>query len=897
MREDARSVIQPDQERVYASASPLTQATEAVGVAIADPGRARALAHAARQCANGDPEPESVVERALGRAAQAEGKLDEAVRRFRAALELAEAGDFAQRAAEARMSLAYVLAEQGDTGSALRETDRAAPALQGLAAAELVAQRATILTRVGRFDEALDGYRRALAAIQGASGAELLEAQVRANRGVLLLYLDQLRAAEHDLLHAEARYLEAGREADTALVRHNLGYIAALRGDVPAALVWYDQVSEQYLAAGRHPDILLMDRAEVLLSVRLVAEARRAAEAAVAEYASRRMAVNLAEARLILAQAALLEGDLEVAQAEAELARQAFHRQQRPAWAALARYIALRVAWDGGQCTKVTLRTGQRTVASLAQTGWALATLDARIIVARIALELGKVTVARRAVARAAQARHRGPADLRARAWHAEALLRLSDGDRRGADAALRAGMRVLDRFQAALGATELRAHVSGHGRELARLGLQLALEGNRPRSVLSWAERWRAGSLRLRPARPPDDAALADDLGALRHVVAEINERIVEGRDTTPLLRRQAALEETVRRRARHASGSWAALADAPPTLELLREALGPKALVEYVDFGGQLHAVVLAGSRVRLHHMGPRDEAETELSALRFALRRLAFSQGTERSLAAARVSASHSAQRLDSLLLGPVRAEVDDRELVVVPTGALHALPWAALPSCASRSVSVAPSAALWHRAATAAGPVSPLSERVLLVAGPGLSHAATEVAALARRYHGAVHLDGHRARVEAVASALDGAGLAHIAAHGQFRADNPLFSSLTLADGPLTVYDLERLERSPSLLVLSACESGLSAVAPGDELMGLASALFALGTRTLVVSVAPVPDAATRALMLAFHRALQQGLAPAAALAHAQARVVSGHHSEVAAAAGFVCFGAG
>jgi len=113
---------------------------------------------------------------------------------------------------------------------------------------------------------------------------------------------------------------------------------------------------------------------------------------------------------------------------------------------------------------------------------------------------------------------------------------------------------------------------------------------------------------------------------------------------------------------------------------------------------------------------------------------------------------------------------------------------------------------------------------------------------------------------------------------------------------LADGPLTVYDLERLRRTPDTIVLSACDSGLSAVHPGDELMGLASALFALGTKTLIASVVPVPDEATRALMLAFHRALQSGSTPAAALAAARGAVGTGPAERVAAA-GFVCFGAG
>jgi hypothetical protein len=60
---------------------------------------------------------------------------------------------------------------------------------------------------------------------------------------------------------------------------------------------------------------------------------------------------------------------------------------------------------------------------------------------------------------------------------------------------------------------------------------------------------------------------------------------------------------------------------------------------------------------------------------------------------------------------------------------------------------------------------------------------------------------------------VLAAIDGAGLAHIAAHGTFRADSPMFSSLRLDDGPMTVHDLERLRRAPFRLILPSCESGV------------------------------------------------------------------------------------
>jgi CHAT domain-containing protein len=178
----------------------------------------------------------------------------------------------------------------------------------------------------------------------------------------------------------------------------------------------------------------------------------------------------------------------------------------------------------------------------------------------------------------------------------------------------------------------------------------------------------------------------------------------------------------------------------------------------------------------------------------------------------------------------------------------------------------------------------------------VAGPRLAEAEPEAYDVAAAYQGAVVLVGREARSENVMRAVDGAGLAHFAAHGRFRADNPLFSALALVDGPLTVYDLERVEQVPRRVVLSACEIGLSAARPGEALMGLVSSLFALGSATLVASVVAVGDATTRPLMVEFHRLLAGGTGPAEALGCAQQRI-SGEAADAPFSAGFVCFGAG
>lgn len=865
-----------------------------MNLAFTDPPAACRLADLALAAGAGDPESAAVAERAAGIARTALGELARAESHLRTAIGLADGAGLAVRGAEARGSLAYLLSLTGRPADALAEVDRAAPALDGVPGARLRMLRALVFAEAGRFDDARAGYGEALDALSRSAGDAVLEGDIRTNRSLVSIQRRDWRAAEGDLDRAEALYDATGHLGRTAMVHHNRGLAAAVRGDVPAALAAFDEAAERYRLSGRDAGLLPIERAEVLLSVLLVTEARRTAELAVARFAGQHNAVDLVQARLLLARAALLEGDLAVAAEQADRARRSAAAQRRPGWAALGGYLQLRASWAGGHRSGATIRAGHRAAAALARAGWAVEALDARLIVARTAVELGRPGTARRELAGIGVTSSDGPAELHARAWHARALLRLSEKDTAGAESALRAGMQVLDDFRASLGATELRVHAAGHAGDLAGTGVRLGLEIGDAEAVLRWTERWRAGALMLPPARPADDTELALDLAQLRQVVAALGAAAATGGDTAGLRRQQAALEEAVRRRARRTGGGSRADAGALRSIDELRSALGIASAVEYLAVDGALHAVVVGQRQVRLLRLGPVAAVERDLTALRYGMRRLAYRLGSAASLSTAEDLVEQKAGRLDAALLAPLLADIGERPLVIVPTGVLHAMPWAALPSCRGRPVSVVPSAALWQRAATAS---IPTTGRRVFVSGPGLPHAAAEVATLARRYADASRLTGRNARVDAVTRALDGAELAHVAAHGLFRADNPLFSALQLADGPLTVYDLERLARPPRHVVLSACESGLPAVHPGDELLGLAAALLAMGAQSLIATVVPVPDDASRPLMLSLHRHLRAGVAPASALALAQNEFAGAGPAARVAATGFLCLGAG
>jgi tetratricopeptide (TPR) repeat protein len=832
-----------------------------------------------------DPDDErSTAERAIGLAMRELNDLPGALRHLRRAVRVAGS---ARVAALAQMSFGYALASAGRTSAALRAVDAAIPRLAGADAGRARMQRGVVLHYRGRFDEAERDYGLAVE-IARREGDRLLEARARNNRGLLNAHVGTVREAESDLHRSAALFERLGLDLAAADTRWNIGIAAGQRGDIAGALRCFAAVDEEYRRLAVPRPALLLDRAELLLSVPLVEEAVAVADTAVRELHRQGMTSDLAEALLARARAALLAGDLDTATDAAAQAAARFRRQARPSWALLARHVELRAEHGRGTATPALLTAMVRNADRLDTVGWAGPALTTRIEAARLAVALGRSDRAAGLLATAARARRGGTATRRAQGWYALALSRRLDGDDRDAATALRRGLAVLDGYRAALGATELRASSGAYGQELAAEGLDIAVGTGAPGGVLAWAERWRANALRMRPALPPRDPDLAAAIAELRMVSAALEDALLGGRPVDPLRHRQARLEQRIRELARAAEGTGDP--ERPPGVRALAGALGPAVLVELVAHGPRLRAVLVRDGRAGLHDLGPLDEAVRQARLHRFGLRRLV----TIGASAAASAGVAHTADALDNQLFGPLRQRLADRPLVIVPIGALHGVAWAGLPTCAGRPVTVAPSATAWLAATRRPAP----DGAAVLAAGPRLPAAADEVGRLARVLPEARTLTGAAATADAVIDALDGAGLAHIAAHGRFRADNPLFSTLELADGPLTAYELERLPRPPGCVVLSACDSGLSAVRPGDEVMGFTAVLLALGARSLIATVLPVPADLTTALMLDLHRQMRDGLPPATALAEAQrAFTAAGEGPALATAAAFVCFGAG
>jgi tetratricopeptide (TPR) repeat protein len=845
--------------------------------------RARALLAGRPRLAAADA---SVARQAAGISLRDLGHSEAAVSELRRALRNARASGQPQRVADVRASLGLTLALAGQMAGGMAHLDGAAQVARGVLAGRVLMRRADLLSMLGRHDAALSDLNRAVTILR-RHGDALWEARSRTHRGLTLLVMGQTRRADAEFLAAERQYELAGQEWEYATARHNRGLVAAASGRLPEALDYLAEASRRYEKLGTPMPDVAIDRCAVLLSAGLAADAW-----AEADDAARRLskavpgAAKLAELLYSAATAALAAGHPQAARERAGQAALFFRRQCRERWTARTRLVLAQARHADGDSGLSVYRLACSVARQLDAMG-AEESLPAHLLAGQIALLRGSRSGAEIHLAAAASARRGGPPLGRSRVCLARALLCQLRGREPAMLAACRRGLDILAEHQRTLGATELRAAVTTHGRELAAIGLRAALRrGDGPR-LLVWSERWRATVQAVPPASPPEDAELGRDLTALREVCRQLDSDVLAAPLAAALRRERTRLEAGVRTRVLRTPG--AASARVPPlAVPPLLEALGGAVLAELIELDGVLHAVTVRRSGIRLHAVGPAGRAAGEVGYARFLLRRLA----DERPVPEAAEALDGAGRRLQESLLGPAAAELGSGQVVIVPPGRLNAVPWGLLPALQGQSVSVSPSAAAWLRASTAATPPG----RVTLAGGPGLGAAKAELALLARRYPGATVLADGRATAARVLGALDGAWIAHVAAHGTFRADNPLFSSLQLDDGPLTVYDLERLGRAPHRLVLSSCESGRAAPAGTDELLGLASSLMPMGTVGIVAAVVPVHDRITPAIMDSLHEhvALGAGLPDALRLAR-MAAVATADPATMATACSFLAMG--
>ena len=209
-----------------------------------------------------------------------------------------------------------------------------------------------------------------------------------------------------------------------------------------------------------------------------------------------------------------------------------------------------------------------------------------------------------------------------------------------------------------------------------------------------------------------------------------------------------------------------------------------------------------------------------------------------------------------------------------LLVVPHGVLHFLPFHALFDgqrylIDTFSISYAPSATIFSfchaRSSNPSG-----SALVLGVPDAAAPFVLDETKAVAATIPSSELFLGDAATASVLQERGQDKRIIHIATHGYFRQDDPMFSGIRLGDGILSLYDLYQLQLPAELITLSGCATGLSVVADGDELLGLVRGLIYAGAQSALLTLWDVQDRSTAQLMASFYSHLYRGDDKAVAL---------------------------
>jgi CHAT domain-containing protein/tetratricopeptide (TPR) repeat protein len=728
---------------------------------------------------------------------------------------------------------------------------------------------ATTLTSQHRFQEAAQIYERARTQAQ-AAGLEITLAEIETNQGCLALFQGHYDRALEYLERSRRRYAALGMAPWSATADQELADAYLELNLVPEAAVIYARLvpilSELGMRAEQARALAYHGRA--ILSLGQISAARPLLAQARAIYQAAGNAVGEAMVTLIEAQAHYAQGEYVAAEAAARQAEAPF--AEAHAWGRRAQ-----ARWLQGEAARAQ----------------------------------GKLAEAERLLLKALRsAEEWSVLPAIPRGYTSLGLLAEAQGDAAGAETAFKRAIAAIEEGRAPLPAEEFRTAFLADKLVPYTEMVRLCLADGSPSRVaeaFGYVERSRSRALvevlggALATTPPPRDAFEARLISRLEILREELNwfYSQINRPDSEPASRgatmltslyqevqeREARISEiNLQLRQRYASPP---VSVEPIDLAALLAGLGREtALVEYFSLGGDLLAFVVTDEGIQAVRL-PGREAEVEAALRQFHFQLGALKHGAERlgaHLPALIARARHHLTALYDRLLRPLEGRLGERRLLAVPHRALHYVPFHALYDGSAyvierREVACAPSAAvLLH---CLAAPRRPLRQGALFgVSDQRNPRVRDEIRALAPLFPEAVTLLDEQATRASLYEHAASAQVLHLASHGRFRSDNPLFSSLQLADGWLTVREAYRLELRCGLVTLSACETGVSAFAPGDELVGLARGFFSAGAPSLLVSLWTVDDEATARLMVDFYSQLQAGAGPSAALRHAQSQLL-------------------
>lgn len=747
-----------------------------------------------------------------------------------------------------------------------------------------------IFHRQDRFEEALSHYERAYAGMIEYRDTEGI-AVVLSNMAVCLISLNDFPRALSSYQQARSVCESAGMPLLVAQADYNIAYLYYLRGEYGSAI-------ERLYAARRacettgdayHFALCHLDLSDVYLELNLSEEARNIAHEGFLRFEAQGMRY---EAAKTLANEAAAYGQQGKAVQALELfsqAREMFAKESNLVWPRLLDlYQALLLFHEGRHFEARRLCVA--AVVFFDDIRLLSKSVIAHLLLARIALELADILEAeKQADAALTRLSSIQTPVLEYQVHFFLGQLAHKKGDLESAHDSYQTARQALESMRTRIHTEELKISFGRNRLQVYEALVEILLAGAAGKEssaeALACIEAAKSRSMsemifRSGQSLPMGEAGQSNLVRRIRDLREDLNwyyhrieleqlgaDNNVENR--IALLHQQAkAHEQELMRTLRElpAQERENATLEAPTnfSVDFLKNSL-PRgaALVEYYLTGDRLIAAVISQTKMEIASVSVISRIQNYLQLLRFQLSKFRMGSGyTQRFIEPMQRAVESHLGLLYNELIAPLRPLLEGyKHLVFVPHGALHFLPFHALHHsgkylCDDFAISYAPSATIF---ALCQQKQPSANSRPVVVGIPDQNapEIDAEVKAVANMLPESELLLGENATAEALRALGASIGLLHVATHGTYRQDNPMFSGIRLGDGYLYLYDLYQMRIPARLVTLSGCATGMNVVAEGDELLGLQRGLFCAGAATLLLSLWDVHDETTAELMSSFY----------------------------------------
>ncbi|HLW86557.1 MAG TPA: CHAT domain-containing tetratricopeptide repeat protein [Candidatus Sulfotelmatobacter sp.] len=758
-----------------------------------------------------------------------------------------------------------------------------------------------IYYRQDRFDDALASYQRAYQGLPAEKDPEGIAA-VLSNMATCYISLNLFPKALDSYTRARQFCEEHGMPLLVTQADYNIAYLHYLRGEYSRAIEMLraTRLNAKKIGDAYHHSLCNLDLSELYLELNLSAEAAELSQQGYEGFRKLGMGYESAKCLAFSAMAASQRGHAFEGLKLYSESREIFVKEKNRAWPSLIDLYRALAFFEEGRLFEARRYCAQALESFLALK-WANKAVMARLLLARIAVRTGESDQALQHAAAALST----VLELESPVLTYEAHLLLGNlysakGDREQAYGSYQNARQSLETLRGNLRGEELKVAFIKNRLEVYEnlVELCLARPGDASASeAFTYVEQAKSRSLmdlfaRPAPAFTEKTTGQSQLANSIRDLREELNwyYNLIEREQLQPEQQspdRIAALEKKAQRHEKElvrvlheATDTDAAQAGLQmpshvPIAKIRAAIPEDTLLVEYFQVRDRILVCLLGRTTLEIVPVTLETSISRVLRLLQFQLSKFRLGPQYLETVHDSLLQTTQAhLKELYNELLAPVAPKLKAKHLVFVPHGLLHYVPFHALFDGEQHvidrhTVSYAPSASIYALCQTREANSSGAS-LVFGIPDPQAPAILDEVQALTGVLDQAELFVGQNASVDVLRNKGPASRLIHIATHGRFRQDNPMFSAIRLGDSFLSLFDLYQLRLPVELITLSGCSTGLNVVAAGDELIGLARGLLHAGAQSLILSLWDVHDKSTADFMSAFYRFLGQGESKADAL---------------------------